>query len=392
MKKSFIIPLIIIVLLVSNVSALTLKITPSSLTFNGEPDKELCSKLTIESTTPDVKVSDSFEGSIVLSYDESMTVVGSKDAEVCVTAPSKGLYQGYMIFRTIKPGGSIGVELKVKTTVDTRIPDFKKDQIKEISSFQTKLEITTNEDVIGSVTISKHDEIANPGKILLGDLIEINADEEIKNNLKSVTIKKYYTNEELFEKNLDEDSLKLYYYNGNWEELNSNINKNAKYVYVTLNHFSIYGIFGDENENPDSDGDGITDDADDDDDNDDDDRRSSSSKRSSSSNKGSDEITSFMATVAADSPDCTENWKCGSWSECVKNKQTRTCKDTNKCGTAANKPIESRACTAETTPLTGHAIATPKSSSPDVLIGISLVLLIVIFGILAYALIVYIRK
>ena len=705
MKKTFIVLSIIIVLLVTYVAALTFRITPSSLTFNGEPNTQLCSKLTVESSTPNVKVSDSFEG-IDISYDESMTVVGSKDAEICVTAHGKDLYHGYIIFRTIKPGGSIGIELKVKTTVDTRTPDFKKDEMKKISSFQTDLEITTDKDVDGNVIISKHEEIANPGKIMVGDLIDINADDEIRTYLKSVTIKKRYTNEELFEKNLNEDSLKLYYYNnGNWEELNSNINKNAKYVYITLDHFSIYGIFGEENENPDSDGDGITDDvdacpstygtgcngcpvpscgtctyeycpssgtpycknygtttlcdatqrcsygegnnyyntggdysckgycdgngncdyadscsysadcnpaADDDADDDgvidtsdicpdtpsgevvndegcsctqlskddgnpctddscsngivthtnnnaqcgssrnclsdgcsgnywvdypndghdscsggtcqlyscaalsstynadcnadddaDDDADNdgvidtldsctntpagetvnnegcsctqlnkddgnpctddscnngiithrnnnvqcgnerdcpsdrcrgskwldypgdshdycsggtcniyscaliSSTRKSrcddddddddeSSSNEETDDTTYFMATVAAGSPpDCTENWKCDSWSKCVKNKQTKTCKDTNKCGTAKNKPVESRSCGIEkTTDLMGYAVApTPKTNNvANFLVGIFTMLVIIILGISVYFLIVYVKK
>jgi len=251
MRKKIITTIVMIgmfLLVVASVSAVTLKITPSSLVLNGEPNTKICSKLTIESSIPDgiVEVRDSFEGSIDISYNKSLTVMGSKDVDVCVTSPSKGLYPGYLIYRTIKPGGSIGVELKVKTTADTTIPDFKENEVKKISAFQTVLEIITNEDISGRVTISKHEEIANPGKILLGDLIEINA-LEVENKLKSVTIKKYYTIEQLNKNSLDEDSLKLYYYNnGNWEGLNSVVYKNVqpKYVSAVVNHFSIFGIFG----------------------------------------------------------------------------------------------------------------------------------------------------
>jgi len=41
---------------------------------------------------------------------------------------------------------------------------------------------------------------------------------------------------------------------------------------------------------------------------------------------------------------CVEDWTCTDWSECVNNKQTRTCTDENNCGTTVNKPIEERAC------------------------------------------------
>jgi hypothetical protein len=48
---------------------------------------------------------------------------------------------------------------------------------------------------------------------------------------------------------LEEDSLKIYFYNettSTWEALNSIINKEENYVEVKLTHFSTYGIFGDE--------------------------------------------------------------------------------------------------------------------------------------------------
>jgi hypothetical protein len=42
---------------------------------------------------------------------------------------------------------------------------------------------------------------------------------------------------------------------------------------------------------------------------------------------------------------CQENWECAQWSDCVGDEQTRTCTDLNDCGTATNKPSESRGCT-----------------------------------------------
>ena len=45
------------------------------------------------------------------------------------------------------------------------------------------------------------------------------------------------------------------------------------------------------------------------------------------------------------SPICTENWVCNEWSKCLTGTQTRTCTDSNACGTTANKPIELQTCT-----------------------------------------------
>jgi len=46
-----------------------------------------------------------------------------------------------------------------------------------------------------------------------------------------------------------------------------------------------------------------------------------------------------------DQPTCTENWQCSDWSECsMGGEQTRECTDVNECGTANNRPVQSRFC------------------------------------------------
>ncbi|NIO45028.1 MAG: PGF-pre-PGF domain-containing protein [Candidatus Aenigmarchaeota archaeon] len=41
---------------------------------------------------------------------------------------------------------------------------------------------------------------------------------------------------------------------------------------------------------------------------------------------------------------CEESWSCTDWSECTDKIQTRTCTDSNNCGTTVNKPAESQSC------------------------------------------------
>lgn len=41
---------------------------------------------------------------------------------------------------------------------------------------------------------------------------------------------------------------------------------------------------------------------------------------------------------------CTENWTCAAWSACAGGVQTRTCTDSNNCGTTVNKPGEEQFC------------------------------------------------
>jgi len=60
---------------------------------------------------------------------------------------------------------------------------------------------------------------------------------------------------------------------------------------------------------------------------------------------------------------CTENWQCGEWSECIGGKQTRNCNDANLCGSlkksgevtdiiTKTKPSESRSCQMPSMPVT----------------------------------------
>ncbi|MCK4589617.1 MAG: hypothetical protein KAT77_04180 [Nanoarchaeota archaeon] len=43
---------------------------------------------------------------------------------------------------------------------------------------------------------------------------------------------------------------------------------------------------------------------------------------------------------------CDESWSCARWSDCVDEKQTRSCADENNCGTTVYKPSETKDCSA----------------------------------------------
>lgn len=69
------------------------------------------------------------------------------------------------------------------------------------------------------------------------------------NNISSAKIIIYYTNEEINVGNIDEETLKVNYYNetsGEWQELDSIVNTTGNYVYAIVSHFSLYGVFGEE--------------------------------------------------------------------------------------------------------------------------------------------------
>ncbi len=61
------------------------------------------------------------------------------------------------------------------------------------------------------------------------------------------------------------------------------------------------------------------------------------------------------SNCASIGPTCTENWSCGTWSDCLipicntwpscPTQQTRTCTDANNCGTTVSKPAVAQSCT-----------------------------------------------
>ncbi len=45
--------------------------------------------------------------------------------------------------------------------------------------------------------------------------------------------------------------------------------------------------------------------------------------------------------------ECNESWSCTDWSSCSGGTQTRTCTDSNSCGTTEDKPVESQSCSTD---------------------------------------------
>lgn len=147
----------------------------------------------------------------------------------------------------------------------------------------------------------------------LNIFFEINADANVEDNMDEAIIKVYYKQSEVNNAEIDEDTLRLYYYNDitqTWEKYddpNGGVDTDDNYVWARITHFSIWGVFGNEEE---------------DDDDDDYDRRGGGS--------------------------CIYNkkfdWKCSEWSSCVDGKQTRTCKKYNNCYNTYGKPDEIQTC------------------------------------------------
>lgn len=62
-------------------------------------------------------------------------------------------------------------------------------------------------------------------------------------------------------------------------------------------------------------------------------------------------------------PPCIENWACGSWNTCSASLQTRTCTDSNSCGTIVNNPILSQSCVSQNVKFRTNSDGTYASGS-----------------------------
>ncbi len=112
----------------------------------------------------------------------------------------------------------------------------------------TYLKIYSDSNLSGETITINLSSLTNPSKEKL-KAIEVNANI----NFSSAILKINYTNSELG--NLNESTLKFYYYNSNnWEEITSTVNTNENYIEANLTHFSVYGIFGENNQQNDNQG------------------------------------------------------------------------------------------------------------------------------------------
>ena len=151
-------------------------------------------------------------------------------------------------------------------------------------------------------------------------------------------IKIFYDQAELDALDIDETTLKIYYYNttlGDWQlEPNQGVDTVNDYVWANVTHFSLFGAFG------------------------------SSPSGGGGGSGGS--VGSYIGTKY-----CTENWTCGPWSACYNTGiQYKTCVDASNCGTELTKPALQQSCTytgTQTTPsVPGAPEVTPPAGTPTV--------------------------
>ena len=139
------------------------------------------------------------------------------------------------------------------------------------SDMDTTLDIVTLANVTGSIDIIESS-VNLPGTSALsvstlGKYIQINASDDLKNNLAWAIIKVSYTDDEISESGLEESSLSFYWWNessSQWVELtkgspswvnDAGVDTTNNFVWANVSHFSHFTI----GEGKDTDGDGIPD-------------------------------------------------------------------------------------------------------------------------------------
>ncbi|MBI2662183.1 hypothetical protein HYX11_01865 [Candidatus Woesearchaeota archaeon] len=121
-------------------------------------------------------------------------------------------------------------------------------QVNAINETNSSLELSSNY-TLDNVTVTLVEYSVNPQNstvdaVSLYRYVDVNSS---LRNFSSVKIIQYYTEEEVNQNNVEENTLTVYYYNEvsqQWEELNSTINVTGKYIYTVVSQWGLYGLFG----------------------------------------------------------------------------------------------------------------------------------------------------
>ena len=115
------------------------------------------------------------------------------------------------------------------------------------------LRLTLNNDLTANMAVSEftdNPEVSVNGfKKPLGRYVVIEPDQSIRDNLNNAAISVSYTDNEIVNLNLDENTLKFYFFNPNtnaWEAIQSSVDTANNIVTGITTHFSTFGVSGDE--------------------------------------------------------------------------------------------------------------------------------------------------
>ncbi len=261
-------------------------------------------------------------------------IVSSNDTSVTIEAVSNYWGSSLPDFSSIIKGEISYAPWFTGESMDKTADDFYSEEIANTSEATIEndtigidIELKLDSNKSGSVSIVSH--VSAPEIVVstvtsheassvtsLGKVIEIIADEEIEDAMNETVLKVYYTDSEVSAKNVNEASLRLYFYNDTldewviYDDLVGGVDTVQNYVWAITDHFSIWDVFGSVNQRP-------TDDPD--------------------PGYGSQTIVEEV---------CEPDWTCADWEECLEDgKQSCTSWfDTNSCGLEYEGSGETQSC------------------------------------------------
>jgi parallel beta-helix repeat protein len=214
---------------------------------------------------------------------------------------------------SLSMGGSAALELSgnlssLQLAQASIVANISSDEI-DFEDTDSAITLMLGEDVTTTIMISSVIPTTTPSAVLEAlKGIEITVDNATEGNLTWALIKIFYDEAELTAANIDESTLKIYYYNktaADWQlEPNQGVDTVNNYVWANVTHFSLFGAFG----------------------------------------------TAPIAAAAVTTTKgggCLTNWTCSEWGKCTKGTQTRTCQKIREVCYAGAKPEETQACSVE---------------------------------------------
>jgi len=229
---------------------------PMSLRINNETEIVITLN---ETTLNDCSRRKEYLGNYTVNEDSQFNItLRSLEGDRCSNFPLTmcWFYADYIEFVKLSSGEITIAGVEHISFEKINMTEYKPILIDSTNKTNTSLEIVTKINITdASINITGY--LNNPTTVNfslleLGKYVEINVDPRISQNLSWAIIRIHYTDEEISKRDINESTLRIYYYNGSdWNPYNhpyGGVNTSENFVWANTTHFSLYGVFGSSNE------------------------------------------------------------------------------------------------------------------------------------------------
>ncbi len=192
----------------------------------------------------------------------NLTLINTTKDTYLASASAAGLKGAYVIVivakdehnNTARTKGIAGIAVQAEKYAEADVAlNLSRKSVLSLTN-TTTIELTgkAEQSATGRLIISEHkSDIRNAtkpvGKRELQKYVEVEADEALKSNVSSATLRISYTDGEVLTANISEASLAMHFYNESsliWQIINSTVDAARNYVEGNTTHLSLFGIFG----------------------------------------------------------------------------------------------------------------------------------------------------